>query len=537
MKGLHKSERDLAHLALSLGARCVSGWSAAEERLVHGLWPNHPGSRETARRIRDGEDPLGDAFCRIRTPEVRRPSGATYTPAGIVAAMTAWARAYDPAPARVVDPGCGSGRFLVAAGRAFPRAFLHGFEIDPLAALLARANLTVLDMTRRAKVAVWDYRDLTMPRTAGRSLYIGNPPYVRHHLIDPKWKEWLTKTATKHGLEVSQLAGLHVHFMLATLESAAPGDICAFVTAAEWLDVNYGKVVRDLFLDHLGGKSLHLIEPTAIPFPDAATTAVISCFEVAQRPKTVLLRRLESLDALDSLATGRPVRRERLESARRWGPLFRAGKRVPEGLVELGELCRVHRGAVTGANRVWIEGEHSSDLPDSVLYPSVTKAKELIAAGPTLRDCASLRRVIDIPADLDILGASARSGVEKFLKVARTMGADKGYVARHRKAWWTVGLREAAPILTTYMARRPLTCVRNLADARHINIAHGIYPRERMSAKALRALTTYLNAATTIADGRTYAGGLTKFEPQEVERLLVPDLKALENGASVVGAA
>jgi hypothetical protein len=72
------------------------------------------------------------------------------------------------------------------------------------------------------------------------------------------------------------------------------------------------------------------------------------------------------------------------------------------------------------------------------------------------------------------------------------------------------------------MARRPPAFVRNLAGARHINIAHGLYPRAPMTDAALDALARYLGRATSVNDGRTYAGGLTKFEPREMERLLVP---------------
>jgi hypothetical protein len=35
----------------------------------------------------------------------------------------------------------------------------------------------------------------------------------------------------------------------------------------------------------------------------------------------------------------------------------------------------------------------------------------------------------------------------------------------------------------------------------------------------------------TLGDGRTYAGGLTKFEPGEMERLPVPDPRHLEHAA------
>jgi len=72
------------------------------------------------------------------------------------------------------------------------------------------------------------------------------------------------------------------------------------------------------------------------------------------------------------------------------------------------------------------------------------------------------------------------------------------------------------------MARRPPAFVRNLADARHINIAHGIYPRQALTDLALRRIAEHLRVSVTVGQGRTYAGGLTKFEPKEMERLPVP---------------
>jgi hypothetical protein len=253
-------------------------------------------------------------------------------------------------------------------------------------------------------------------------------------------------------------------------------------------------------------------------------------FEIGSRPTTVFLKRAATLAELRSSEGGHEVRRERLEAERRWSHLTRPVRTGPPGFIELGETCRVHRGQVTGANKVWIAGGHSVDLPQSVLYPSVTKARELFRAGKVLEDATPLRKVIDLPVDLDIFEGPERRVIDRFLARARRMGADKGYIAKNRKAWWSVGLREPAPILATYMARRPPAFVRNLADARHINIAHGIYPREPLGDRILVNLVEYLSTATSLADGRTYAGGLTKFEPREMERLMVPSPELLDRG-------
>ncbi len=90
-----------------------------------------------------------------------------------------------------------------------------------------------------------------------------------------------------------------------------------------------------------------------------------------------------------------------------------------------------------------------------------------------------------------------------------------------------MGLREPAPILATYMARRPPAFVRNVAGAHHINIAHGIYPREALPDRALDRLTAALRDAARPELGRTYAGGLVKFEPREMERIPVPTVERL----------
>lgn len=527
-----EDERHLIALALAMGARDVAGWSAAETRLVSGNLP--PVSRALIRDVRarftQGRDPLGDAFSELRSPEHRRPQGATYTPPQIVRVMVRWATALGK-PSRVIDPGTGSARFLAAAARKFPEARLVGIELDPLAALIARAHLATIGAADRSQVIVGDYRDVALPPENGRTLYLGNPPYVRHHLITPEWKEWLARTAGDRKLDASQLAGLYVYFFLATVVKAQPGDFGAFITAAEWMDVNYGRLLRQMFLGPLGGKSITLVEPTVRPFPDAATTAAITCFEIGAKPRSVRLKRVDELDAFGNVDDGgRLLRRERLEAANRWTPLTRLQRKTPEGFVELGELCRVHRGQVTGSNRVWIAGEHSVGLPDTVQFASITKARELFKAQGVLKDPAQLRRVIDLPVDLETMDGAERKAVDAFLKRAKAMGAHEGYIARYRRAWWAVGLREPAPILTTYMARRPPAFVRNLADARHINIAHGIYPREPLSETALAALAGHLARTVGVESGRTYAGGLTKFEPKEMERLFVPDLPVLNAG-------
>jgi adenine-specific DNA-methyltransferase len=467
-----------------------------------------------------GEDPLGHAFINLRSSYARRSLGATYTPAAIVQPMLAWARERGT-PERIIDPGAGSGRFLLHAARVFPNARLIGVEIDPLAALIAHANLAAAGLAGRATVELADYREINL-RSSERTLFVGNPPYVRHHLIEPRWKDWLAKQWGARGIRASRLAGLHIHFFLATLLNANEGDYGAFITAAEWLDVNYGSALRDSFLGKLGGEGLIVVEPTAAPFPDAATTAAITLFGVGGGPPLIRVGRVKHLREMERLDGGQLISRQCFASETRWSRLTRAARTHPDGFVELGELCRVHRGQATGANHVWIVDAGIQGLPPDVLFATITRARELIAAGKSLSSSDHLRRVIDLPVDLDELDCEARRAVEIFLAAARRKGAHRSYVARHRLAWWSVGLKPAAPIVATYMARRAPVFTLNSAGARHLNIAHGLYPRENLTEQQLCDLVEYLSGGVSVVDGRTYAGGLTKFEPREMERIWVP---------------
>ena len=524
----------LVALAAALGAEETGDLSAAEQRLLDEQDQDAAPAAELVLRasslIRRGEDPLGDAYCAIRSPGERRPLGQTYTPHPIIEAMLRWASDHGT-PTRVVDPGAGSGRYLLAAGRRFPEAELHGSDVDPLATLMLRANLAAAGLAGRARIHLGDYRALALPEAEGPTLFIGNPPYVRHHQIAPEWKAWLLQTARRHGLHASALAGLHVHFFLATAEYGRRGDFGAFITSSEWLDVNYGALVRRLLLDELGGQSLHVLAPEAQPFSDATTTGAITCFRIGDTVPAMKVRRVESVSDLGRLAKGRSVSRQRLAETNRWSVLTHVTPALPEGHVELGELCRVHRGTVTGANAVWVRRDAPLDLPERVLFPSITRARELFGAGARLGSLDALRRVVDLPVDLDVFDAAERRQIDRFLREARARGVPEGYIASNRRAWWSVGLRAAAPILATYMARRPPAFVRNDAGARHINIAHGLYPREEMTDAVLDRLADHLRAAVTLAQGRTYAGGLVKFEPREMERIPVPGPDMLTEGA------
>lgn len=515
------SESDLVSAALALGAANAGGPLArAEHKLVATVAPASTfDASELAEAIRAGGDPLGDAFVALRSPLVRRAAGAFYTPPEIVTPMVAWAMERDPT--RFVDPGCGSGRFALAALAANPEIEILGVDLDPLATLLCRANLATVGATS-ARVVCADFLTARLPEHRGRTAWVGNPPYLRHHDLSAGDKRWAAQAAKRLGYTVSGLAGLHALFFLATALRAQPADVGCFVTSAEWLDVGYGAIVRGLLTNGLGGTSLDLIDPRAVPFADVMTTALVTSFVTGRAPATMTIRLVREPEDL-RLGAGEVVEVKTMSAATRWSPLFR-GSALAVGET-LGDLARVHRGLATGANDFFVmtKAEANKRGLSEWAQPAITAAAEIMGSGGVIHDAPERKVIISMPPDLD---RKAHRQADVYLREGERLGVHKTYLCSHRKPWWRLA-PAFPPIVASYMARQAPGFARNPDSLALLNIAHGIFPANGVDPDAL---VTRLNVArgTFAGSGRTYHGGLEKFEPREMEALPIPDARLPE---------
>ena len=483
--------------------------------------------------IISGTDPLGAAYCVIRTPEQRRGSGQTFTPVEAVLGMFTWVEAQGEIE-RIVDPGAGTGRYVLHGLRQNLRAVGVASEMDPLVALLLRANASALGVSDRLEIHIGDFRALQLPAIAGRTLFIGNPPYVRHHDISPHWKEWYSDSLSSLGHASSKLAGLHLHFFVKTLALARPGDIGCFITAAEWLDVNYGQSMRDMMINGLGGRAVFVVSPEVPVFGDAMVSACITCFKPGSTETDLEFKVIDSVEQLLDLSGGHRANKAVAKAERSWSVLLRNRAVVKNaGFVSLSDLFKVSRGQVTGKNSVWVTDDNRFGLPEEYLVPTITAAADIIhAANGRIDDIAALRRVIALPVSLEDLDNDKYVAIRDFLAWARSENADRGWIAEHRKPWWRVDMKDVAPqVVVTYMGRRPPVFAINTAGARIINVAHGLYPKVKLPDVSLERLVNWLNFNVSQDSGRVYAGGLTKFEPSEVSRLQIPSIELLAEGA------
>src|SRR4051812_33109178 len=87
--------RDMPSL-LSVAAALLDGMalSGAEKRILESAGTTAEPNLvlKVVKAVRDGSDPLGEAYCRINSARARRNQGQTFTPEHVVCGMFAWAK-------------------------------------------------------------------------------------------------------------------------------------------------------------------------------------------------------------------------------------------------------------------------------------------------------------------------------------------------------------------------------------------------------------------------------------------------------------
>lgn len=473
-----------------------------------------------------GKDVLGETFVARHSARERRATGSTYTPMPIVSDMVSAAkRVVDPAV--IVDCGCGSGRFALACAKVFPHAKVYAVDNSALACEMCQQNVSSLGLDEQVTVVEDDFTSFVPQRNDGQILWIGNPPYVRHHDVDQCHKSWLHSVAKELGVEVSLLSGLHVYFLVRIAQLWREGDSGILITSAEWLDTNYGQTMRDLLSNRLGLGSIELFDRHCRVFETADTTATIFSFGDGFAKPNGVVKARQHERPWHNLSV------EELRKSNRWSNIILA--ETPErkdddaSLVPLGSLAAVHRGVVTGDNAFWVRNTYDlHDIPEGLKVPVVSHAREIMGDCPAQRNPDSLRRLVTLPQDLTTLTDDEAVAARKIISLAEEKGVQKGYIASHRKPWWSIVPPAPPAIMMTYMARHAPSFVVNTTGLTMLNVIHGIYPKQPMSPKAVSRLADYLNKMTKVSEGRMYSGGLVKFEPKEAESILVPPLSVLE---------
>lgn len=483
----------------------------------------------------DGVDVIGQAFEELLPGPVRRAAGQFLTPHWAADLMGGWLLKEETR--LLCDPAVGTGRLLYQAAQRpehGPKEAI-GFDIDQSCLTMADLNLRVRGV-QNARLERLNF--LLDPIDVAPDAVTCNPPYCRHHAIDPAEKAAIHEGfADRLGLRLNRLAGLHVLFLVRALEVAALGARLAFITPAEWLDVNYGRQVKQFVLDRARIEALVILKHDHLFFDGVLTTAAITLLRKndddhpegrgathivhlpAELPPVETV--LQALDGAGDL----PVDEVQLDAVQRWSRKT-AAKRPGR---PLGELARVRRGIATGCNRFFVISEaarREHDLALDDLLPCITSPRlidglELARGDLDALDDQIPRWVLECR---DAASEKSETSLGSYLRWGRDkLQAHAGYLASKRRPWYALEQRVVSPILFTYMNRQRPRFIRNRAGAVPLNTFLIVEPRDDVDVEQLwKALNTAAFLRQLQDERRAYGGGLWKIEPKELEALPLP---------------
>ena len=231
-------------------------------------------------------DIVGSMYEQLISPEERHRYGQHYTQPAVVDLINAFA-VRDP-DAKVLDPACGGGTFLVRAyarKQYLDRSQTHADLLDTLlgcdilqyACHLSVINLAVRDLIDddnfprvrfgdflrfepgrqffeqpvrlQAGGLVTDHKSVVLD-SASCDAVVGNPPYISARVLPPRDRAHYRAAARREWPDNNWSASsdIYCYFWTHAARFVREGGVLALVTQAAWLDVEYGVPVQEWML-------------------------------------------------------------------------------------------------------------------------------------------------------------------------------------------------------------------------------------------------------------------------------------------------
>lgn len=361
---------------------------------------------------------IGSIFERLIGPEERHKYGQFYTQVSVVDLINSFC--ILTGDAKVMDPACGGGTFLV---RAYARkkikaesrnhrdllTDLYGIDVSQFAAHLTTMNLATRDLVEdenyprvgrsdffnvlpdspfvrlpqklKSQGLGVNYHDIKIPPL---DAVIANPPYVRQEEI-PKAKKKPKDGGPEEGTKeyysrrVHQMAGakfsgrsdLHCYFWPHAATFLKQGGMLGFITSSQWLDVEYGFHLQRWLLQNF--EVMAVLESPVEPwFIGARVSTVVTiarrCDDALRRNantvRFVQLRRpLEELLESDGTTLGTTLSADAFRDEILGLTADVSDNRYRARLINQGELWRkgVELGAVMRGETLTVEDEDESN--------------------------------------------------------------------------------------------------------------------------------------------------------------------------------
>jgi len=391
---------------------------------------------------------------------------------------------------RVLDLGAGDGRF------AFSGTYqtYEGVEID-------RRRVKGLELPTNAHIHVGCAFVFPGDRY---SLCIGNPPYVRHHDLEEKWRD---KTAAHLseilGVQISRKANLYIYFLALALLKTRPDGLVAMIVPLEWTVRPSAKGLRDYIKNNRWDVTVYQF--TESIFDKVETTASIAVID--KRSKSAIWRYFDvkptSVSTKHLIVNSQPAASVPYEKR--------------------GTIWAL-RGMSPGTQKVFTltEGERiHSGLPREDVMPCVTTLRRLLQSQARLDEGAFKKYFIDAGEKCWLIRScelNVSTRLAAFLKGVPKKDRDT-WTCKSRRPWYRYALHPIPKLLVSagFSGLGPKILI-NTVGAHAVGAVSGIHSEDStISTQAIRDSIVSIDFSKTVL---SHSGTLRKVEVRQLNSVL-----------------
>lgn len=378
---------------------------------------------------------------------------------------------------------------------------------------------------------------------------ICNPPYFKFHDYDNK--NIIREIETNLKCKLNGFTNLYTLFLLKSIHQLSPNGRCAYIIPSEFLNSDYGKLVKTYLLKSRTLKHVIVIDFGENVFDDALTTAsIILCANdnLTDKVQFSNIQSIQDLSKIDKLINDYPNISKtaqiydytELNPEIKWKAYYQKQNSIKfKNLIPFSTYAKVVRGIATGSNDFFtfsLSKSKEYSIDEEFLLPCICKSLEAKKAFFTTSDFEELKEN-DKSIFLLNVQNSTDEGVIKYLRKGEAEGIDKKFLTASRTPWYALENRPPAPIWVSVFNRTGLRFIRNEANISNLTTYHCIYPKQTtlFSEINMDLLFAYLLTETAKQifedNSREYGNGLQKFEPNDLNKGMMLDLGQLNETA------
>ena len=374
---------------------------------------------------------------------------------------------------------------------------------------------------------------------------ICNPPYLKFHDYDNK--EILKEVESHLKFKFNGFTNLYTLFLLKSIFQLKEGGRIAYIIPSEFLNSDYGKLVKEYLLKTKTLRHLFVIDFKENVFDDAMTTASILLLANDEHNSHIEITSIQSksdLKLIEKYIHSYPnakgefsFKSTELEPKVKWRKYYQIQNSVNyKNLVPFSTYAKVVRGIATGANEYFTFKKSKAkkhSIPNENLLPCICKAKDVKGNFFTSSD---YKRLVENDELSYLFNAkdSNNNDVCEYIVLGKKEKVNEKYLTKNRKPWYALENRPPAPIWVSVFNRNGIKFIRNEANISNLTTFHCVYPTnsDLFSNVSIDLLFAYLLtdvAKEIFSDNRReYGNGLKKFEPNDLNKSQMLDLSKLK---------